>query len=154
MYQKRQADLQFLIDSLLYHNSTLRKEKEWSSDQIHFIDQLLLKEKEVLTDWNMEFLQCTKLQFKNIIQIRIIGLSKRSFTPEEDIFIIQHISDKILQTASYAEQLMRWKREAKLVVTKTIRILITYSNSILFKKWIKMTNLCELNPKTENHYYL
>ena len=55
----------------------------------------------------MEFLQCTKLQFKNIIQIRIIGLSKRSFTPEEDIFIIQHISDKILQTASYAEQLMR-----------------------------------------------
>lgn len=35
------------------------------------------------------------MQLKNNIQIRIIGLSKRSFTPEEENFIIQHISDKM-----------------------------------------------------------
>lgn len=43
----------------------------------------------------MDFLQCTELPLKNIIQIRIIELSKSSFTPEEDNFIIQHVSDKM-----------------------------------------------------------
>ena len=71
------------------------KEKELSNYQIHFIDSMLLTKTEVFADKNIEFLECTELQLKNIIQIRIIELSKRAFTPDEDRSILQHISDKM-----------------------------------------------------------
>lgn len=70
------------------------KEKEWSNDQIHYIDRLLLTKTDVITEINIKFLQCTESQLKNIIQLRTIELSKRSFTLEEDKFILQHVSDK------------------------------------------------------------
>lgn len=70
------------------------KEKEWSNDQIHYIDRLLLTKTDVITEINIKFLQCTESQLKNIIQLRTIELSKRLFTLEEDKFILQHVSDK------------------------------------------------------------
>lgn len=71
------------------------KRKIWSNQEIHFIDNSIWLKKDILSEEYYTKFNCSKDELNKMIQERIIQISKREWTPEEEMILADLAPTKI-----------------------------------------------------------
>ena len=71
------------------------KRKIWSNQKIHFIDNSIWLKKDILSEEYYTKFNCSKDELNKMIQERIIQISKREWTPEEEMILADLAPTKI-----------------------------------------------------------